>query len=84
MAVQPVDITGGESTYCINQAQLKEAFRLAENDATSAPRIRAAIAAIQRDLNRNEQAALAFVLIDGLLVSSPAAPGPIVDAAAAS
>jgi hypothetical protein len=73
MAVQPVDITGGESIYCINQTQLKEAFRLAEQDDASAPRIRASIDAIQRDLTRNEQAALAFVLIDRLLTNSSGA-----------
>ena len=71
MAVQAVDITGGESVYCINQAQLAAAFRLAEQDPAAGPRIAAALTAIRRDLTRNEQAALAFVLIDNLLKSSP-------------
>ena len=70
MAVQAVDITGGESVYCINQAQLAAAFRLAQQDPTAAPRIDAALTTIQRDLTRNEQAALAFVLIDKLLKSA--------------
>lgn len=70
MAVQAVDLTGGESVYCINQAQLAAAFRLARQDPAAAPRINAALATIQRDLTRNEQAALAFVLIDKLLKTS--------------
>ncbi len=70
MAVQSVDITGGESVYCINQTQLAAAFRLAREDPKAAPRIDAALSTIQRDLTRNEQAALAFVLIDKLLKSS--------------
>ena len=70
MAVQAVDITGGESVYCINQAQLAAAFRLAQQDPKAGPRINRMIATIQHDLNRNEQAALAFVLIDKLLKTS--------------
>ena len=70
MAVQAVDITGGESVYCINQSQLAAAFRLAQQDPEAGPRINQMIATIQRDLTRNEQAALAFVLIDKLLKTS--------------
>lgn len=70
MAVESVDITGGESVYCINQTQLAEAFRLAQEDSTSAPRIAAALESLAKDLSRNEQAALAFVLIDKLLKST--------------
>ena len=70
MAVQAVDITGGESVYCINQAQIAAAFRLAQQDPEAGPRINAALGSIQRDLSRNEQAALAFVLIDKLLKTS--------------
>jgi hypothetical protein len=70
MAVGSVDITGGESVYCINQAQLEAAFRLARDNPQAAPRIDRLLAAIENDLSRNEQAALAFVLIDRLLNSS--------------
>ena len=70
MAVRSVDITGGESVYCINQAQLEAAFRLARDNPQSAPRIDRQLAAIETGLSRNEQAALAFVLIDRLLNSS--------------
>jgi len=71
MAVQPVDLTGGESVYCINQAQLERAFQLADADPDAGPRIRAALQGLEQDLSRNERAALAFVLIDRLLKSSP-------------
>ena len=70
MAVGSVDVTGGESVYCINQAQLEAAFRLARDNPQSAPRIERLLTAIENDLSRNEQAALAFVLIDRLLNSS--------------
>ena len=53
--------------YCINQSQLRGAFRLANEDPKSAPRIQAEIASLEQKFSRNERAALAFVLIDRLL-----------------
>ncbi len=67
MAIKPIELLGGESVYCINEAQLKGAFRLATEDPDSAPRIQAEIAAVENTFTRNERAALAFVLIDRLL-----------------
>ncbi len=67
MSIVPVPLTGGESVYCINQAQLAEAFRLAEHDPQSAPKIQAEIARLEKEMTRNERASLAFVLIDKLL-----------------
>lgn len=67
MAVKPVDLTGGESVYCVNQQQLERAFELADTDPHSGPKIRETLACLERDLSRNECAALAFVLIDRLL-----------------
>jgi len=46
---------------------LREAHQLANVDPESGPRIQARLDELQRTLNRNEQAALAFVLIDRLL-----------------
>jgi len=63
------DLTGGGSVYCINQYQMREAMRLAREDGESAPRITAALEQVKGALTRNEQAALAFVLIDDLLRS---------------
>ena len=70
MSVRPIELLGGESVYCINQAQLKGAFRLANEDPQTAPRIQAEIKALEEKFSRNERAALAFVLIDRLLKSS--------------
>jgi len=66
MSTKPIDVLGGESVYCISQDQLKKSFELAEHDPESSPKIRAAIEALESGLNRNERAALAFVLIDRL------------------
>jgi hypothetical protein len=67
MAVKPIELLGGESVYCINESQLKSAFRLAHDDPQAAPRIQAEITALEQKFSRNERAALAFVLIDRLL-----------------
>jgi hypothetical protein len=66
MPVPPTSILGGESVYCINEAQLKEAVRLTESDSDSAPRLQKLIAQIEADCSRNERAALAFTLIQRL------------------
>ena len=65
----PLSITGGESVYCINEGQLRDATRLAHEDPTSAPRIQGALDALERTLTRNERAALAFMLIERLRTS---------------
>jgi len=72
MSIRPIELLGGESVYCINESQLKSAFRLANEDPTTAPKIQAEIKSIEDRLNRNERAALAFVLIDRLLKSTEA------------
>ena len=66
MGLNEVDLNGGDSVYCINQVQLKKAKELAENDPESAPRLSRIMEDLKENLNRNEQAALAFLLIDGL------------------
>ena len=71
MSVRPIELLGGESVYCINQAQLRSAMRLAQEDPQTAPRLQAEIAALEQKYSRNERAALAFVLIDRLLKSGP-------------
>ena len=70
MAVRPIELLGGESVYCINEAQLRSAFRLAQDDPATAPKLQAEIATLEQRYSRNERAALAFVLIDRLLKSS--------------
>jgi hypothetical protein len=66
MPVPPTSILGGESVYCINQAQLTESVRLTESDPESAPRLQELIAQIESECTRNERAALAFTLIQRL------------------
>ena len=66
MDVKPTSLLGGESIYCINEAQLKESARLLENDPQSAPRLQKLIKTIEEQCNRNERAALAFTLIERL------------------
>ena len=66
MSGDPVSILGGESVYCINQGQLSDAMRLANEDETSSPRIQATLTDLEKNLTRNERAALAFVIIERL------------------
>ena len=69
MALKPIEVSGGESYYCINEAQLKKAYELAQSNTNSSSRIQMFLERISGGLDRNEQAALAFVLIDQLLNS---------------
>ncbi|HMP89940.1 MAG TPA: hypothetical protein PJ991_07055 [Kiritimatiellia bacterium] len=71
MTVKPIELLGGESVYCINQSQLANAKRLAFDDQETSPRIQEEISQLEQKFSRNERAALAFVLIDRLLKSSP-------------
>lgn len=66
MPVQPTSLLGGESVYCINEAQLKEAVRLTEEDTEAAPRLQKLIETIETECTRNERAALAFTIIQRL------------------
>jgi len=66
MSIEPVSLLGGESVYCINEAQLRDAARLADEDPESSPKIQSQLEAIEASLTRNERAALAFVIIERL------------------
>ncbi len=66
MSVNPKSILGGESVYCINEAQLKESQRLVEQDPVSAPKLKEILESIEACCTRNERAALAFTLIERL------------------
>ena len=70
MAIQPIDVTGGESVYCFNQYQLKSAFELAESESESGEKVRETIRHMEETLTRNERAAAAFVIVDRLLKSA--------------
>lgn len=70
MAIETIPLLGGKSVHCINEQQMAEANRLAEDDPISAPVIKAHLQNIESDLSRNERAALAFMLIQNLKNSS--------------
>ena len=67
MEPRPVELTGGESVYCINEAQLRAAYDLAMTDRKSSAKIQQLLSELETRLTRNERAALAFILIDYLL-----------------
>lgn len=66
MSMQPIDLTGGKSVYCLNQQQLDRALELFREASPAGERIRAAVARLETGCSRNEQAAIAFVLIQHL------------------
>lgn len=65
-----VPLLGGKSVHCINEQQMEEAVRLAEQDVESSPKIQSRLKALEVELSRNELAALAFVIIQRLKESS--------------
>ena len=71
MEPDQIPLLGGKSVHCINEQQMAEAFRLAEEDKESSPRIQAHLLSLEGELSRNELAALAFVAIQRLKDSSP-------------
>lgn len=66
MTKAPISIKGGESVYCINEKQLADATRLANEDPESGPKIHGAMKELSSTLTRNERAALAFMIIEDL------------------
>lgn len=71
MATEPIPLLGGKSVFCINEEQMTEATRLAERDDRASPKIQAELARLEQQLSRNEQAALAFILIKRLKETIP-------------
>jgi hypothetical protein len=59
-------LSAGESVYCINELQMRRALELAREDPRSGPLLAAKLAELEAALDRNERAALAFLLIDRL------------------
>jgi hypothetical protein len=70
MSRQPIDLTGGKSVFCFNQNQLDRAEALAREHSPAGSRIRAEIARLEAECTRNEQAAIAFLLIQHLNTSA--------------
>ncbi len=66
MVLSPISILGGDSVYCINEAQMEHAKELTEKDPESSKKIKSIINTLESDFSRNERAALAFTIIDNL------------------
>ena len=60
------EITGGESVYCINESQMRKTRDLVSSDSEGGRRIRDEVERLEKELSRNERAALAFTLIESL------------------
>ncbi|MFW2368520.1 MAG: hypothetical protein ACN4GW_19055 [Desulforhopalus sp.] len=71
MAPNTVSLLGGKSVHCINEQQMTEAIRMAEQDTVASPKIQKWLNDLEMELSRNERAALAFVIIQRLKDSSP-------------
>ena len=70
MGYREFDADGGESVFCINEAQRMLSKRLFEEGNESAEKLKDMLRRIELGLSRNEQAALAFEIIDRLLKTS--------------
>ncbi|MEC7687111.1 MAG: hypothetical protein VX817_01920 [Candidatus Thermoplasmatota archaeon] len=66
MVLSPISILGGDSVYCINEAQMEQAKKLAEEDPESSKKIKTFLDTLELDFTRNERAALAFTIIENL------------------
>ena len=71
MAHESIPLMGGKSVHCINEQQMAEAWRLTEEEPGSSEKIQAVLDELEKDLTRNERAALAFVIISRLKATAP-------------
>jgi len=66
MSLKPIDLTGGKSVYCFNQHQMDQANNMFLEESPSGDKIREAVARLETDYSRNEQATIAFMIIQHL------------------
>ncbi|OQX29915.1 MAG: hypothetical protein B0D92_01165 [Spirochaeta sp. LUC14_002_19_P3] len=59
-------LTGGESVYCINQAQMSRTRDMLFAENSTGERLRSILDDLECRLSRNERAALAFTIIERL------------------
>ncbi len=59
-------LTGGESVYCINRAQMMRTRDMLAGDSERSERLNSMLEVLETSLDRNERAALAFTLIERL------------------
>lgn len=67
-----IPLAADKSVHCINERQMNMAMDLLENDPQSAPRIQYFLRQVEEACTRNEQAALAFAIIQKLKAVQPA------------
>ena len=66
-----IDLTGGDSVYCINTYQIEKANELFEGSGESAERVRAEMERLEQDFSRNERATIAMILLKRLQSDAP-------------
>ncbi len=66
-----IPLLGGKSVHCINEQQMAEARRMAEEDPRSSAKIQEILDSVETTLSRNERAALAFIIISRLKETGP-------------
>jgi len=59
-------LTGGESVYCINQAQMTRTRHLMDDAGPRGDHLRSLLTRLESELDRNSRAALAFAIIERL------------------
>jgi len=66
MSLKPIDLTGGKSVYCFNQHQMDQANKMFMEDSPSGDKVRKAVGDLESTHTRNEQATIAFMIIQHL------------------
>jgi hypothetical protein len=66
MSLKPIDLTGGKSVYCFNQHQMDHAHALFNEQTPEGEAIREAVGKLEATYTRNQQATIAFMLIEHL------------------
>jgi hypothetical protein len=61
-----IDLTGGESVYCINTFQMEKAQELFAGGSEESVSVRSTVERLEADLGRNERAAVAMLLLKRL------------------
>lgn len=74
MGHDSIPLMGGRSVHCINEQQMAEAWRLTEEEPGSSAKIQEALEELEKELSRNERAALAFVIISRLKATTAPLP----------
>jgi hypothetical protein len=66
MSLKPIDLTGGKSVYCFNQHQMDQAHALFNAETAEGESLRQEVARLEKEFTRNQQATIAFMMIEHL------------------